>query len=183
MAASRKRKSRSKPKIGKEWEIPSNLHPQVDPLYRLRVQDKINDYCQDGDNSYGEHLERRLAIVSNFQPEIYEEISVKLIYALSLKRDLMNYVPSMLVSLDDEHLYDVNPILEEQKKREIRRLKFETLIQKLTKEEDEDGQSLLKCRKCNHSASFYPLQTRSADEPMTIFASCLNPDCKATWKW
>jgi transcription elongation factor S-II len=38
-----------------------------------------------------------------------------------------------------------------------------------------------KCRKCNHrECSYYQLQTRSADEPMTTFVTCLN--CGNNWK-
>ena len=38
-----------------------------------------------------------------------------------------------------------------------------------------------KCRKCgSRKCSYYELQTRSADEPMTQFFTCL--DCKNRWK-
>ena len=38
-----------------------------------------------------------------------------------------------------------------------------------------------KCRKCgSRKCSYYELQTRSADEPMTQFFTCL--DCKNKWK-
>ena len=38
-----------------------------------------------------------------------------------------------------------------------------------------------KCRKCSsRSCSYYEVQTRSADEPMTTFVSCLN--CEKNWK-
>ena len=38
-----------------------------------------------------------------------------------------------------------------------------------------------KCRKCfSRSCSYYEVQTRSADEPMTQFITCLN--CKNRWK-
>jgi len=41
--------------------------------------------------------------------------------------------------------------------------------------------SEFKCRKCNQrECSFYQLQTRSADEPMTTFVSCMN--CGNKWK-
>lgn len=37
------------------------------------------------------------------------------------------------------------------------------------------------CEKCNyHTAAFIEMQTRSADEPMTIFYNCVK--CKYTWK-
>lgn len=41
--------------------------------------------------------------------------------------------------------------------------------------------SEFKCRKCNQrECSYYQLQTRSADEPMTTFVTCLN--CGNNWK-
>lgn len=40
---------------------------------------------------------------------------------------------------------------------------------------------MFKCRKCSsRNCSYYELQTRSADEPMTQFISCL--DCGNRWK-
>jgi DNA-directed RNA polymerase subunit M/transcription elongation factor TFIIS len=37
------------------------------------------------------------------------------------------------------------------------------------------------CRKCNsNKCSYYQLQTRSADEPMTTFVTCI--DCGNRWK-
>jgi transcription elongation factor S-II len=37
------------------------------------------------------------------------------------------------------------------------------------------------CRKCkSNKCTYYQMQTRSADEPMTIFVSCI--DCGARWK-
>jgi len=37
------------------------------------------------------------------------------------------------------------------------------------------------CRKCKkRECSYYEVQTRSADEPMTVFVTCLN--CKTRWK-
>ncbi|KAI1718837.1 transcription factor s-II (TFIIS) domain-containing protein [Ditylenchus destructor] len=39
------------------------------------------------------------------------------------------------------------------------------------------------CPKCSHSkAYFMQLQTRSADEPMTVFYRCANVDCAHRWK-
>tara|TARA_Y100000992_G_scaffold130682_1_gene86153 strand:- start:253 stop:543 length:291 start_codon:yes stop_codon:yes gene_type:complete len=39
-----------------------------------------------------------------------------------------------------------------------------------------------KCYKCKkNQCSYYQLQTRSADEPMTTFVTCLN--CGARWKF
>ena len=48
-----------------------------------------------------------------------------------------------------------------------------------TKEEDYTGQ--FKCGKCKSTkTTYYQMQTRSADEPMTTFVSCIN--CGNRWK-
>ncbi len=42
---------------------------------------------------------------------------------------------------------------------------------------------LFKCGRCGgRECSYYELQTRSADEPMTIFITCLNKDCGKKWR-
>jgi DNA-directed RNA polymerase subunit M/transcription elongation factor TFIIS len=44
---------------------------------------------------------------------------------------------------------------------------------------NQDG--LFKCGRCRSmKTSYYEMQTRSADEPMTVFVSCLN--CGKNWK-
>ena len=53
--------------------------------------------------------------------------------------------------------------------------KDNTIVQK----EVEDG--IFKCRKCqSYKTTYYQLQTRSADEPMTTFITCL--ECGKKWK-
>ena len=37
-----------------------------------------------------------------------------------------------------------------------------------------------KCRKSN--CTYYQMQTRSADEPMTTFVQCVTPGCGNRWK-
>uniref|UniRef100_A0A6M2E1G8 DNA-directed RNA polymerase subunit n=1 Tax=Amblyomma tuberculatum TaxID=48802 RepID=A0A6M2E1G8_9ACAR len=40
-----------------------------------------------------------------------------------------------------------------------------------------------KCPKCSHErAYFMQIQTRSADEPMTTFYKCCNPQCGHQWR-
>jgi DNA-directed RNA polymerase subunit M/transcription elongation factor TFIIS len=42
---------------------------------------------------------------------------------------------------------------------------------------------LFKCGRCGgRECTYYELQTRSADEPMTIFITCLNKDCGKKWR-
>ncbi|XP_014473167.1 PREDICTED: DNA-directed RNA polymerase III subunit RPC10-like isoform X2 [Dinoponera quadriceps] len=40
-----------------------------------------------------------------------------------------------------------------------------------------------RCPQCSHPRAYYmQLQTRSADEPMTIFYRCCDPKCMYTWR-
>tara|TARA_Y100000816_G_C26103998_1_gene585992 strand:- start:2341 stop:2793 length:453 start_codon:yes stop_codon:yes gene_type:complete len=48
-------------------------------------------------------------------------------------------------------------------------------------EENVEPSGLFKCPKCKHrKTTYYSMQTRSADEPMTNFITCLN--CGNRWK-
>jgi DNA-directed RNA polymerase subunit M/transcription elongation factor TFIIS len=65
----------------------------------------------------------------------------------------------------------------------------------IIREEDEDVEEMLaknweevdsffKCTQCHlKHTHWYLKQTRSADEPMTVFISCLKPDCKAKYSF
>ncbi len=63
------------------------------------------------------------------------------------------------------------PMVEEQMKRE------NTML-----EGDKDGGcDMFKCKKCKKArVKYYELQTRSSDEPMSIFVTCLN--CGHNWR-
>ena len=62
-----------------------------------------------------------------------------------------------------------------EKKEKQDKLKYDMKPESMTDE--------FKCRKCgSRSCSYYEVQTRSADEPMTQFVNCLNPDCGNRWK-
>jgi hypothetical protein len=57
-------------------------------------------------------------------------------------------------------------------------LKRETTMLEGTNEE---GSDMFKCRRCGKSKTkYWEMQTRSADEPMTIFIRCLN--CGKEWR-
>ena len=62
-----------------------------------------------------------------------------------------------------------------EKKEKQDKLKYEMKPESMTDE--------FKCRACgSRSCSYYEVQTRSADEPMTQFVNCLNPECGNRWK-
>jgi DNA-directed RNA polymerase subunit M/transcription elongation factor TFIIS len=51
----------------------------------------------------------------------------------------------------------------------------------LDKESSYEG--MFKCGKClGTRTSYYEMQTRRADEPMTCFITCINPTCGNRWK-
>jgi len=78
--------------------------------------------------------------------------------------------------ISDLSVYDIFPenwahLLDKKTKRD--KLKYEFKPEAMTDQ--------FKCRKCSsRSCSYYEVQTRSADEPMTQFISCL--DCGNRWK-
>ena len=52
----------------------------------------------------------------------------------------------------------------------------------LGKEKNQQGSSMFKCGKCRlNNCTYFQMQTRSADEPMTTFVTCLN--CANRWKF
>ena len=75
--------------------------------------------------------------------------------------------------------YDLGPQIWE--KEILNYIKKEERAEKITKEENQEGTSLFKCGKCKKSnCTYYQMQTRSADEPMTTFVTCL--ECMNRWK-
>ena len=81
--------------------------------------------------------------------------------------------PKNIASLS---VFDIYPeiwksLLDDKSKKD--KLKYEYKPEAMT--------DIFKCRKCgSRSCSYYELQTRSADEPMTQFINCLN--CNNSWK-
>jgi len=73
-------------------------------------------------------------------------------------------------------IYDIFPenwkaLFDEKARKD--KIKFEFKPEAMT--------DIFKCRKCgSRSCSYYEVQTRSADEPMTQFVNCL--DCNNRWK-
>ena len=72
--------------------------------------------------------------------------------------------------------------------QELNTKKWDEAIQRKIKRDEnkyevniEAATDSFKCRKCHKDkTTYYQLQTRSADEPMTTFVTCLN--CDARWR-
>ena len=91
-----------------------------------------------------------------------------------LKRILSNDIDIKTISTLE--IYDIYPenwkyLIEFRTKQD--KIKYELKPEAMT--------TLFKCRKCgSRSTSYYEVQTRAADEPMTQFITCL--DCNTRWK-
>jgi transcription elongation factor S-II len=81
--------------------------------------------------------------------------------------------PDKIISMKPMELYpDIweNIIIKNARKMEL-----------LSRENNVQGTSMFKCGKCKkNNCTYYQMQTRSADEPMTTFITCLN--CSNRWK-
>ena len=93
----------------------------------------------------------------------------------NFKQKIIDGIISMQ-QLSELSVYDIYPenwaeLLDKKIQRD--KLKYEMKPTAMTDQ--------FKCRKCNsRSCSYYEVQTRSADEPMTQFITCL--DCDNRWK-
>ena len=68
-----------------------------------------------------------------------------------------------------------------QSQAEFRAKQKELAIESAKAKQDEDYEGMFKCRKCNSKkTTYYQMQTRSADEPMTTYVTCM--DCSTKWK-
>jgi len=106
---------------------------------------------------------------------IYSNITDSYIHNVEFKKKILSKEIDAK-SIAELSSYDIFPenwkILLDEKMR-IDKLKFELKPEAMT--------DVFKCRKCNsRSCSYYEVQTRSADEPMTQFIDCLN--CGNRWR-
>ena len=114
------------------------------------------------------YLSRIRSIYTNLKPDSY--LQNKNFKTKVLKNDID---PRGISSLSR---YDIFPEVWEELLLKLS--KRDKLKHKLKPEAMTD---MFKCRKCgSRSCSYYEFQTRSADEPMTQFITCL--DCNNNWK-
>ena len=114
------------------------------------------------------YLSRIRSIYTNLKPDSYLKNTNFKIKILEKKID-----PTKIADLSR---YDIFPEVWTdllKKLSEKDKLKYELKPEAMT--------DMFKCRKCeSRSCSYYEFQTRSADEPMTQFITCL--DCNNNWK-
>jgi transcription elongation factor S-II len=129
-----------------------------------------NNIKRDWDNNIFKslYLSRIRSIYTNLKPDSY--LKNKNFKTKVLENEID---PKKIASLSR---YDIFPEVWTdllQKLSEKDKLKYELKPEAMT--------DMFKCRKCgSRSCSYYEFQTRSADEPMTQFITCL--DCNNNWK-
>ena len=70
----------------------------------------------------------------------------------------------------------------DERKREIESINAHNLLQSRAVIDNQAETDQFKCGKCHQrKCKYYQLQTRSADEPMTTFVTCVN--CGNRWKF
>ena len=108
------------------------------------------------------------------------------IYLDRLKSVLCNITPSLIAEINNGNL--LPHMVAFMTAQELKPQKWETLIQEKMQRDKvkyevklEAATDTFKCRKCkSNKCTYYQMQTRSADEPMTTFVTCL--ECGQRWK-
>ena len=139
------------------------------PAFRWRYKQKALHLAQElqrdpvavvGLKVNGDHVKLELSYV----PQLVQRIKTKEVEARNL------------ALLTAEQLWPNGPIARAAFKLKQRELEMEKLIMK-----DDDYNGMFKCGKCkSKKTTYYQMQTRSADEPMTTFVTCM--ECANRWK-
>lgn len=173
------------------------MNSNIDDEYRNKIVLKFNKLINDENKSrnieksiYNHSIEisKQKNINRSWKNEIFKELYLSKVRSLYSNIDKDSYIKNAtfleriksdkidLKNIATLSVYDIFPenwkyILELKTKRD--KLKYELKPEAMT--------DAFKCRKCgSRSTSYYEVQTRSADEPMTQFITCL--DCNTRWK-
>lgn len=90
----------------------------------------------------------------------------------------------LLGQVKAERLIDMSPeeMASDQRQREIEQIKEKALFECERAAAPKASTDQFKCSRCGKKeTTYYQLQTRSADEPMTTFVTCVN--CNNHWKF
>mgnify|MGYP006270029905 CR=1 FL=1 len=108
----------------------------------------------------------------------YKQRLLSVMFNLKKNPDLMKRIKAQdLESLTPGQMWPDGPL--GQAERKIREREVAIELAKAKMEAEYEG--ILKCPKCkSNKTSYFQMQTRSADEPMTTYAECL---CGNKWKF
>jgi len=115
---------------------------------------------------------------SNMYKHKFLQIQYNMLKSPTLKQKIINkdFKTSEVVELKPQHLWPGGPTDKTIEDRIIKDLRKAYLAK-----ENQNQEGFFTCNRCKtKKTTYYQLQTRSADEPMTTFVSCLN--CGKNWK-
>jgi hypothetical protein len=159
-------------------------------LFRSNIKQKLNEILKDEKNSnnmekgifnYSLKEADRHKIVKKWDNKHFVQIYIDRLRSivLNLKGDIINHIndgtikPHIVAFMTHQELAPEkwSELIETKSKRD--KNKFETNIAAAT--------DTFTCRKCKgNQCTYYQMQTRSADEPMTTFVTCI--PCGNRWK-
>ena len=115
---------------------------------------------------------------SNIYKHKFLQIQYNMLKSPTLKQKIINkdLKTSEVVELKPQHLWPGGPTDKTIEDRIVKDLRKAYLAK-----ENQNQEGFFTCNRCKtKKTTYYKLQTRSADEPMTTFVSCLN--CGRNWK-
>jgi transcription elongation factor S-II len=161
--------------------------------FRENIRAKLNQIINSNDNTITINLEKGIfnyaikeannrKIVKKWENRAFSQIytdKLRTVYMNLKNQDLLQQIKNAEISAQSIAFMthqELNParwktLIDQKIKRDAS--KFTTNIQAST--------DMFTCKKCkSKKCTYYELQTRSADEPATIFVTCL--DCGKHWK-
>ncbi|WIA30738.1 hypothetical protein OEZ86_000805 [Tetradesmus obliquus] len=86
--------------------------------------------------------------------------------------------------IDPQELVDMSPeeLASDEKRKENDKIRQEAAAEAVRGQSQQASTDMFKCARCKQNkCTYYQMQTRSADEPMTTFVTCVN--CQNKWKF
>ncbi len=169
-------------KIEKPEEFRSNIRKNLEPFFENGTNENNATNLEKGVYNWSLKEASNRKVVKKWDNQFFIQIYIDHLRSifLNLKNDnLMQMVASGEIKAHELAFMTHHEMLPDKwdeliKAKVIRdKSKFETNIEAST--------DTFTCRKCkSKKCTYYQLQTRSSDEPMTIFINCIS--CGARWK-